>query len=71
MSHVPLHVAVDGKEPGREVVARLLLERGADVFAKAEYDALPIDYARDWGTKEVVDMVAKAMQNATESSEQL
>jgi ankyrin repeat protein len=62
--HVPLHLAVDGKDAGREELVRLLLERGADVFAKAEYAALPIDYARDWGTKEVADMVEEAMEKA-------
>ncbi|KAL2820287.1 ankyrin repeat-containing domain protein [Aspergillus granulosus] len=64
--HVPLHLAVDGKEAGREEVVRLLLERGADVFAEAEYNALPIDYAREWGTKEVVEMVEKAMEERKE-----
>ncbi|KAL3483162.1 ankyrin repeat-containing domain protein [Aspergillus germanicus] len=63
-AHVPLHLAVDGKEAGREEVVRLLLELGADVFAEAEYAALPIDYARERGTKEVVDMVAEAMEKA-------
>jgi ankyrin repeat protein len=69
--HVPLHLAVYGKEAGREEVVRLLLGRGADVFAQAEYSALPIDYARKWGREEVVEMVEKAMKERKDNEREL
>jgi ankyrin repeat protein len=69
--HVPLHLAVDGKEAGRKDVVRLLLERGADVFAQAEHSALPIDYARKWGTEEVMEMVEKVMEERKDNEREM
>ncbi|KAL3457250.1 ankyrin repeat-containing domain protein [Aspergillus heterothallicus] len=59
---VPLHVTADAEGPEREEVYRLLLERDADVFVKAEYGKTPIDSARQLGNPAILDMFSQAIK---------